>query len=754
VPCFTGRHNELALLSRSLGRTVDRQAPAVVISVISGTAGVGKTALAVHWAHQVAGRFPDGQLYVNLRGYDLTRPVPAADALARFLRSLGVPGQDIPLDQDERAARYRSLLAGRRILVVLDNAGSAEQVRPLLPGDSGCTVLVTSRDTLAGLVAVDGAWPLDLELLQPEDAVALLRSLIGGRADDDPEDAAELAGLCARLPLALRIAAELAVTRRATPLRELVAELSASRLDSLDAGEDRADIRAVFSWSHRQLPEDVARTFALAGLHPGEDLDEYAAAALTGTSAGQAREAMGQLHRASLIQVSGPGRYAMHDLLRAYAREQVTKHDTDDVCHQALTRLFTYYLTAAAAAMNVLFPAEAHQRPRTPAGVAVVPVMAGRDDARAWLDQERANLTAVVVHSADHGWVRLAADVAATLYRYLINGGYLPEAETIYSHAIRAARQSGDLAAEASALTGLGGIALMSGRFHDALGYYQVALERYRRCDDRAGQARALSNLGITEYRLNNHRSAAGYHGEAIAAFEDAGDRLGTATSLCSLAGTEIEQGSLDQASGHLQLALQVFREQKDQHREATALAYLGQLSQRRGEFTQAAAFTEHSLAIYRRIDHPVGVADALANLGEISLRKGDYPQATSYLRQGLVLYRQAGYQAGEIFVLRTLAETLHQTGQPAAGRAELVTVLSLAAETGNTYQQASAHRDLAESHHHDGQDEQARHHWQQALTLYSQTGATEADDIRLRLATHQTERSDTTADQTGLAAS
>jgi DNA-binding SARP family transcriptional activator len=475
---FTGRAAELDELSDLAAR---EGVPALVICVVGGTAGVGKTALAVQWAHQAAAGFPDGQLYVNLHGYGPEAPMAATDALAGFLRTLGVPGQETPDHVEERARLYRSRLAGERMLVLLDNARDGEQVRPLLPGDPGCTAVVTSRDTLAGLVATDGARRLDLAVLPPADAVGLLRLLIGQRAEADPEAVAALAQLCARLPLALRIAAELAAAREASALAELAAELEADRLDCLDAGEDRADVRAVFSWSFRQLPDDAAETFALIGQHPGEDLDVYAVAALTGATLGQARRVLGQLHRASLLQTAEPGRYGMHDLLRAYAREQAAARDTGRCSAQALTGLFDYYLAAAAAAMDVLFPTETHRPPRTGGTAAVLPTMPGAADARAWLDAERANLAAIVAHCADHGWPRHATGLADTLFRYLMTGSHLPEAQTICGHALHAARESGDVAAEASALNGLGCIAEQRGRFRDAADIYQDALKRYRR---------------------------------------------------------------------------------------------------------------------------------------------------------------------------------------------------------------------------------------------------------------------------------
>ncbi len=722
VSHFTGRAAELEALTGRLSEATGTGA--VVISAVAGTAGVGKTAIAVHWAHQVAGRFPDGQLYVNLRGYDLGEPVAPVDALASFLGALGVPGQQIPDGVDERARLYRSKLAGRQVLVLLDNARDSEQVRPLLPGDPGCAAAITSRDSLAGLVAADGAGRLDLDVLPLAEAVGLLRSLIGVRADEEPGAMAELAGLCARLPLALRIAAELAAARPEAPLAELVAELAVGRLDSLDGGEDRADVRAVFSWSLRQQPEQVATAFALAGLHPGEDLDVYAAAALTGTTTAQARRTFRQLHRASLVQAAGPGRYGMHDLLRAYAREQAvaagqdSARGTDGRSDQALTRLFDYYLAAAASAMDVVFPAEANLRPRIAPTAAVVSEMRDEADGRAWLDRERANLVAVVSHCAGLGWPRHVTGLAGILFRYLMNGSHLPEAQTIYGHALHVARQSGDAAAEAEALNGLGGIDMIKGHFRDAADHFEAAAERYGQCGDRAGQARVLENLGLSEHQLHNNQSAVGYYQLAVAAYEDAGDSLGAARALTGLASPESELGSFDQAAEHLRRALPVFRDAKDQVREATALSLIGELSLRLGRLADAAATFEQVLAICRSIDYRIGIADQLINLGKVGVRRGQFQRAISYLRQALALHREAGYRYGEIEALRGLAEALHGAGQPAAARAELETALGLAAETGNTYQQASAHRDLADSYHRAGDDGQARRHWQRALDL------------------------------------
>lgn len=731
VSHFTGRAAELDALTGMLGEP--GTAKTMAISALAGTAGVGKTATAVHWAHQVAGLFPDGQLYADLRGYDLSEPILATDVLAAFLRALGVPGQEVPDGLEERAGRYRSRLAGQRVLVILDNARDAEQVRPLLPGDTGCVVVVTSRDALAGLVAADGARRVTLDVLPLAEAVRLLQSLIEARPGEDLQALTELARLCAHLPLALRIAAELAAARPAAPLQELVTELAAERLDVLDAGEGRTDIRAVFSWSVRQLPQYSAEAFTLIGLHPGQDLDVHAAAALTGTTPAQARRTLRQLHRTSLLQATRPGRYGMHDLLRAYAREQAALGDVTGSCQRALTRLFDYYLSAAAAAMNILVPAEAHVRPHAATTLAV-PKLPNDTVARAWLDAERANLVAVVAYCTGHGRGQHAAALARTIFRYLMMGSHLPEAHAIYGHTLQAARLSNDPAAEAEALNGLGSVAGLRGHFADAAIHYQNALECYRRCGDRAGEARVLNNLGITEQRLHSHQSAARYHRQAIAAYQEAGDGFGAARALAELALAETALDLLDDAAEHLQHVLRAFRDARDQAREAEVLSRIGELSLRRGQLAEAASCFARSLAIFHKVGNPTGIAAQLYNLGEVSLRHGRYQQAITYKQQALHLFRQAGDQYSETLTLRSLAKALHGTGQPAAARTQLEIAARLAAETGNIHEQASAHRDLAESHHSAGQDDQARYHWQRALDLYTVLGEPDADQVQTLL--------------------
>jgi DNA-binding SARP family transcriptional activator/tetratricopeptide (TPR) repeat protein len=738
VAHFAGREEELAALTALLDQASAGTPGTVVISAIGGTAGVGKTALAVHWAHQVGDRFPGGQLYVNLRGYDPGQPMTVGDALAGFLRALGVPGPDIPAEEDERAARYRSLLAGRRLLVVADNAGSVEQVRPLLPGSPACVLVVTSRDSLAGLVARHGATRLELGLLPLRDAVGLLRSLIGVRVDADPEAAEALALQCARLPLALRVAAELAAARPATPLADLAGELADQqrRLDLLEAGGDRRTaVRAVFSWSYRHLDPDAARAFRLAGLHPGPDLEPYATAALSATILERATRLLEELARTHLVQPAGPGRYGMHDLLRAYAAGQAAARDSAAERREALTRLFDHYLHTAAAAMDTLFPAEHHLRPRVSPPATPTPPLASPGTARAWLDTQLASLAAVAVHAATCGWLSHATRLAAILFRYLDTGGHYPEAITIHTHALLAAQHARDRAAEATALTSLGVVDRRQGRYQQATGHLRQALALFRETGDKPGQARALSNLGFVDYQIGRYQQSADLHQQALALFREIGDRSGEARQLHNLGTIDERLGCWQQAASHLRQALALSRQNSDRSVEAHVLSNLGSVGLRQGRYQQAAGHLRQALALFRETGGRTGEAHVLADLGDVGLRQGRYQQAAGHLQEALALFRETGDRSGEARTLNGLGEVLLATGRPEHAHARHTAALALAEQIGDKYHQARAHNGLAHARYTAGDPGQAYHHWQQALTLYTEIGTPEAEQVRDQLA-------------------
>jgi DNA-binding SARP family transcriptional activator/Tfp pilus assembly protein PilF len=743
VPAFTGRAAELAVLDRLLlagtaGDTGRDPEAAAVISAVSGTAGVGKTALAVHWAHRAAAHFPDGQLHVNLRGYDPAQPVTAGDALARFLRALGVSAQDIPADQDERAARYRSLLAGKRVLILLDNASSIDQVRPLLPGDAGCAVLVTSRDSLAGLVARDGARRIDLDLLPLADAVTLLRSLIGGRAAADPHATATLAEDCARLPLALRIAAELAAGQPAAPLADLAAQLGdlRHRLDLLDAGGDpHTAVRAVFSWSYDRLDSGTACAFRLAGLHPGLDFDAYAIAALTSATLGDVDRELDALAGAHLIEPTIPGRHGLHDLLRAYARELAEQVDGERQSRAALTRLFDHYLATAASAMDAAYPAERHRRPRIPASPGPAPAVVNSDAAMAWLDAERANLVAMVTHAAGSGWPAHATRASGLLFRNLQDRGHIAEEATIHTAARRAARDTGDLAAESSALTALGLVKWRQGRYEEAADDHTQALALSRKADDRTGQARALYNLGIVEMDQGGYAPAARHFRRALALHRETGDRTGQAAALNALGNLAEHQGRYRQAATYCRQSLALSRETGHKTAEAVASVNLGRVVRRLGRCQQAAEHHQQALALFRQIGNRRGEAVALGNLGVVDYLLGRYRQAAEWHTQALDICRAIKDPEAEADSRNGLGEALLATGQAAAALAQHTTALDLASQIGHKQQQARAHDGLGRCYQVSNQLSLAREHWRQALALYTELGAPEADDVRGRLA-------------------
>jgi DNA-binding SARP family transcriptional activator/Tfp pilus assembly protein PilF len=751
---FAGRAAELAALTRLLDYETSAsqlkavRAPAgrlgaapgtartLVIATIAGTAGVGKTALALQWAHQVAELFPDGQLYVNLRGYDPGQPVSASEALAGFLRALGLAAQVIPAEAEERAAKYRSLLAGRRVLVLLDNAQSSEQVRPLLPGTKGCAALVTSRDALAGLVARDGAKRLDLDLLPVGDAVELLRALVGARADEDPGATRALAAQCARLPLALRIAAEFLASRPAATVPELIGELADQRrsLDVLDAsGDSRTAVRTVFSWSYRQLSAEPARAFRLLGLHPGPDWDQHGAAALLGTTVHQATLMLDQLARAHLFQSAMSGRYSMHDLLRAYASELAVSGLAEPDRRVAVTRLLDYYLHTAAEAMDSLFPAEKHRRPVVPRTAVTTAPFTGPAAAQAWLDAERDNLVAIAAHAAA-GCRGYADLLAGTVFRYLDHGGYFHHTAAVYEQARLAAREQGDQAAESAALTGLGTASWRLCHYEVAAAHLRQALRLSRQAGDRAGEARTLGTLGLVVSQQGHYEQAGSYYQQAKMLYQQIGSPEGETSCLGNLGDIDLRLGRYESAASHHEQALKLSRQTGNRACEAYALLNIGVVNLRRGRTECAASFLQQGLGLSRQTGNRACEAHARASLGELALRQGRHREAAKHHEQAVTMFREMGDRSGEAGALIGLGDAILADRQPDLALAEYATALGLAAEIGNMYDKARAVSGLARAYQAVGDPGRARRHWQQALSLFADLGAPEADDARAQL--------------------
>ena len=787
VPCqlpaaaahFTGRSAQLARLAGLLNQTSAGRG-AVVISAIGGTAGVGKTTLAVHFAHQAADRFPDGQLYVNLRGYDADEPLSATDALAGFLRALGVAGGEIPSGLDERAAAYRSLLANRRTLVVLDNAHSAEQVRPLLPGTAASLVLVTSRDSLAGLVARDGAIRLELDALPAADALALLRALLGPRVDTEARAAAALAEQCGRLPLALRVAAELAAARPQAPLADLVGELTDERrrLDLLRAGGDGATgVRVVLSWSYRHLEPCAARAFRLLALHPGADFDPYVAAALTGNTYEEVCELLQRLSCAHLLRPTEAGRYAMHDLLRVYGRELAAAEEGATGRHAALISLLDHYLHTAAAAMNTLHPAEATRRPRlTESQVILAPVMQSAA-ATSWLNAERPNLVAASTLAAEQSPGHAIA-LAGTLERYLNLGFHLDDAHLIHGYALRAARLGGDRAAEATALSHLGFLEWLRGRYPQAIDHQQLALSLWQQAGDRLGVARASHRMALTERSLGHFEAAVEHAARALAISRDEGDRLGQnralqllgmleekqgrwivaadhfrqvlalaqalgdrlaqSTSVKALGVIELRLGRLDAAAEHFERALTLCQQTGNVDGQAGALARLGQVSLRRGRVDNAGAFLRRALEAYQKLRDQHGECESHIWLAQVEARAGRHEHALAHLDQALRLVRSVRAQDLAAEAFNVLGEVLVDAGRADQALIQHTSALETARGIGQRDELARAHRGLARAYTTLGDRAEARNHLSDALAAYDALAAPEAGQVRAELAALQ----------------
>jgi len=697
----------------------------------------------VHWAHRVADQFPDGQLYVDLRGYDPQRPLAPAEALARFLRGMGVDGDQIPADEAESAARYRTLLAGRRMLVVLDNAYRAEQVRPLLPGSPSCFVLITSRDDLAGLVARDGACRIDLDLLTATEAVTLLRALIGPRVDAEPESAAAIAEHCTRLPLALRIAAELAAARPDMTLADVLHGLrdEQDRLDLLEIAQDpRTAVRSVFSWSCQHLTSGAAHAFSLLGLHPGPDADAYALAALAEVPLRQARTLLGELARAHLVAPACQGRYSMHDLLRAFAAERATENLGPAERDAAGVRLLDYFLSTAAAAMDTLFPHEQGLRPRPPPSPSPAPPVTGPTAAARWLDQQRPALTAAAVHAARHGWAGHSVGLSCVLWRALEVGGHYAEALAIHSAAaaVGPGQSSTAAAAEhggrAGVLTNLGSIHWWLGNHRTAQECFEQSLAGHREAGEAEGEARALGRLGVVYERLGDYPAALHHMHEALAICQRIGNRYGEGTHLINLGALHRRLGHYAEAAELQQAAAAVFVGLDEVRLEGYALGNLGATYSLLGRHDEALAQLSRALANCQRTADRGGEGSALSTMGTVHQRLRRHSEALDYLHRALAISRETGDRSLETETLSALGDTLHDMRKTRTALARFRAALALARQAGDRFEQARALDGIARVLATAGRRGQACEHWHQALAIFAELGVPEAGQVRAHL--------------------
>jgi tetratricopeptide (TPR) repeat protein len=676
----------------------------------------------VHWAHRVRDRFPDGNLYADLHGFGPGSPADPGAVLDGFFAMLDVAPGRIPADPTAKAALYRSLLDGRRVLVVLDNAASSEQVRPLLPGSPGCLVLVTSRDSLTGLVARDRAQRLSLDVLPLPQAVSLLAGFLGAdRVAREGEAAAELAQLCARLPVALCVAGERAAPDEGTTIGELAEQLrtAARRLDLLEAGGDTStEVRAVFSWSYAALPPDAARAFRLLGSSPVHQVDVHLVAALLGTDPQGAARQVQLLVRAHLARPASGGRIGMHDLLREYAVERSHDEDGEDERRGAVVRLLDHYVHTAVAATEVAFPGSRWTRPAVGAPRTAVRSFPDGAAARAWLDAERANLVTATAYAADHGFPAEAVHLGITLWLSLFIGAHHAEARIVHSSALRAARAIGERAGEATVLSGLGVLEIRVGGYDKAREAFERALAIFRDLGDRASEADTLGRLaGVYDAQARCEEGIA-LTRQALAIRRDLGDRLGEAYALHNIGLMLTTLQRHDDAVESLQQALEIFEEAGSPHLRGAGLGALAYAHRRRGRYEQALDCWLRCLALSEEVGDRAGQCEEYVELGLVQWRLGRHREALRNIEESLRLARDTGSRPREAEGLCLLGRVRHDL-DPQADVEELYQrALTIAREVGDDRLVAAALNGLGEAYRAAGSPAQAFQEHSAALLL------------------------------------
>lgn len=616
---FTGRHEELARLDALLAPA--RPPAPVVISAVSGTGGVGKTTLAVHWAHRVRGYFPDGQLYVNLRGFDPGGSVgDPAEAVRGFLDAFAVTPARIPPGLEAQAALYRSLLADRQMLIVLDNARDADQVRPLLPGSPGCLVLVTSRNRLTSLAAAEGAHLLAVDVLSPEESESLLADRLDpDRVAAEPAAVAEIVARCAGLPLALAVLAARAAADPHIPLATLADELreTGSRLDALDGGDPTTQVRAVFSWSYDALSPGAARLYRLLGLHPGPDISARAAASLAGVAPAQIRALLAELTRTHLLTEHLPGRYSLHDLVRAYASELARTEDSDTDRHRATHRMLDHYLHTALRAQCLLGPPADRILP-SPALPQVTPEEpTGRGEAMAWFTAEHPVLLAALHQAARDGFDTHVWQLAAALTPYHQRQVLWSDWIAAHTAGLAAARRLASHAAEACAHRNIGNAESTLGRPAEARVHLERAADLYEQLGDQSGAAHTHLALGIVSTQQSRLTEGLEHSRQAVNGFRAAGDRAWQALALNNVGWDHAELGEYRHAIACCEQALTLIGDTGHVSGEAHTWDTLGYAHHHLGEHSEAAACYERAAALFHDIGDRYYEADIFVHLGD-----------------------------------------------------------------------------------------------------------------------------------------
>jgi len=722
IAAFTGRERELAQLLDGIdGQAAD--GAVVGIHAIDGMAGIGKTTFAVHAAHRLTGAFPHGQFFLPLHAHTAgQRPVDPADALASLLLTAGMPALQIPPGLEARAARWRDAVAGKKILLVLDDAASHQQIRPLLPGTTGSLVLITSRRRLT---ALDDAAVISLDVLPTNEAVALLARL-AARPGLTAEDTAvgQLARLCGYLPLAIGMLASQLRHHPAWSAGQLAAELATARDRLALMHAENLSVAAAFGLSYADLTPSPQRLFRRLGLVPGADFDAYAAAALDGTGLDQARRCLDELYDQHLVAEPAPGRYQLHDLLREHARA-LAAADNPAESDAAADRLVDYYLhTALAAGRHFVTWASAFRRPPPGNPPAQVPDLSDLGQAAAWLEAERANLHAAADFAATRERSGHAIAIPGAMSGFLAACGHWDQSAALHQGALAAARQAGDRLGEADALGTLGVLQRHTGDYQAAAASLARALALYRDVGDQPGQAGALNELGFLRTLTGDYPAAIACQQQALVLVRGLGDRLGQAWTLTGLGLLQQLTGDHPAAAASLLQALALFGDLGDLHGQAQALNALGVVQQETGDYPAAAASQQRALALFGELSNRLGQAYALNDLGLVQQQTGDYPAAAASHQQALALFGELGNRLGQAEALNRLGELSLRISATTQALDQHTQALAIARDISAAPEEARALEGIGNGHLQEGDLGPAAAHLQQALTIYQRIGA------------------------------
>ena len=767
VASFTGRERELAYLIETVTDTAVA-AGVVGICAIGGMAGIGKTALAVHAAHRLAPRFPDGQIFLPLHGHTPgQRPVDPADALASLLQASGIAAQQIPARPEPRAWLWRHRIAGKRMLLVLDDAAGHEQIRSLLPGTAGSLVLITSR---RHLTALEDAQVISLDILPADEAAALLVRL-AGRPGLHPADPAvlQISRLCGHLPLAIGMLARQLRHHPAWTARELATDLAAarSRLELMQA--ENVSVAAAFDLSYRELAGEPQHIFRRLGLHPGTEIDVYAAAALIESSVEVARRNLEDLYDHYLIAEPSRGRYRMHDLISEYAQALAA---AEPAVHReaAVDRLLTYYLQTARTASHLVRRTRPQPLAREDISAPPMPDLSRAKDATAWMQIEQDNLYAAVNYAAAHSMTEFAVTLPAVMHGYLRHHGNWDQVLSVYGGALDQSRQTGNWQAEADILTDIGDIQMLSGNYPEAAASLTQALEICRKHADKHSEAHALSILGYVQHQTGEIRAAAANLASALELYRDHGDRLGEASTLAYLSEVQMATGQYGAAKTGLEQALELHGDLHSHLWEAEILNLLGVVQNTIGDYQEAVSSHARALRLQREIGNQIGEAKTTCDLGSVQQAHGDYlaaaasfaralemdhdlgfrhqeaydlsclgaaqylvgdyATATRTLAAALSLYRDLGIRDGEAEVLNTLGEMHLAANTPSVGRGHHEEALAVALAIESLPNQARALEGIGRCQLGDGYPDAAAAPLREALDIYQRIGSPQADRL------------------------